>query len=255
MVYVVEDEGYAPNDVIPAGAHTLHLSGTEQRRLLSQGQRLPSWFTPPKVAEELYRQHPPRSRQGFVVFLTGLPGAGKSTVANVLVIKLLEFGGRRVTLLDGDLVRKHLSLGLGYAKEDRDRNVRRIGFVAAEVAKHGGIAVCAPIAPYDATRREVRSLVEGGGFLLVYVATPLEVCEARDRKGLYAKAREGLLPAFTGLTDPYEPPGDADLVIDMTSCSSEQAATTILRRLRNDGYLAAMPDGFTGTEGPEHLSV
>jgi sulfate adenylyltransferase len=256
MVYVVEYEGYAPNEAVPADARTLRLSGTEQRRLLSQGQRLPSWFTPPEVAEELYRQHPPRSRQGFVVFLTGLPGAGKSTVANVLVIKLLELGGRRVTLLDGDLVRKHLSLGLGYSKEDRDRNVRRIGYVAAEVAKHGGVAVCAPIAPYDATRREVRSLVEGGGgFLLVYVATPLEVCEARDRKGLYAKARAGLLPAFTGLTDPYEPPSDAELVIDMTSCSSAQAATTILRRLRNDGYLAATPDGFTGTEGPEHLSV
>jgi sulfate adenylyltransferase len=238
LVYVVEADRYEPEDEVPAGTRTFSLSGTEQRRLLRQGDRLPSWFTPAAVADELHRRYPPRGCQGFTVFLTGLPSAGKSTIANVLRVKLLELLGRPITLLDGDLVRKQLSPTLGYSKEDRNEHVRRIGFVAAEVTKHGGIAVCAVIAPYDAGRREIRSQVEPyGGFLLVYVATPVEVCEARDRKGSYAKARAKLLPSFTGISDVYEPPSDADVVVDATSCTPDQAANVILDRLASDGYL------------------
>src|SRR5207253_4722945 len=159
----------------------------------NEGRDLPAWFTSPAVAAELRRSYPPRARQGLTVFFTGLSGSGKSTIANVLLARLLEMGGRPVTLLDGDIVRRHLSSELGFSKEHRDINIRRVGFVASEITKNGGIALCAPIAPYDATRREVREMVEsGGGFVLVHVSTPLEVCEARDRKGLYAKARAGL---------------------------------------------------------------
>jgi len=172
------------------------------------------------------------------VFFTGLSGSGKSTIASALLVKLLEIGGRPVTLLDGDLVRKHLSSELGFSKEHRDLNIRRIGFVAAEITKNGGLAVCAPIAPYDATRREVRRMVEaGGGFVLVHVATPLEVCEARDRKGLYAKARAGVLKEFTGISDPYEEPADADVVIDTTSITPEEAAQDVLLHLEREGYI------------------
>lgn len=238
MVYVEDREGYMPEDEVPAGARVLAISGTEQRRRLNEGKELPSWFTPPAVAAELRRSYPPRSRQGMTVFFTGLSGSGKSTIASALLVKLLEIGGRPVTLLDGDLVRKHLSSELGFSKEHRDLNIRRIGFVAAEITKNGGIAVCAPIAPYDATRREVRRMVEaGGGFVLVHVATPLDVCEARDRKGLYAKARAGVLKEFTGISDPYEEPADADIVIDTTSITPEEAAQDVLLHLEREGYI------------------
>jgi sulfate adenylyltransferase len=248
MVYVVEADGYVPEDEVPAGARVVSLSGTEQRHLLRQGKRLPSWFTPPAVADELHRRYPPRARQGVTVFLTGLPGAGKSTLAKALLARLLEQGARPITLLDGDLVRRYLSPRLGYSKQDRTEHIRRMGLVAAEVTKHGGIAVCAQIAPYDAVRNEVRSLVEDhGGFLLVHVATPADVCEARDRKGLYAKARAGLLPSFTGVSDPYEPPADAELVIDTTSCTPEQAVNLIVGRLVSDGYLQ-VPTEQAGAE-------
>ncbi|HLW17694.1 MAG TPA: bifunctional sulfate adenylyltransferase/adenylylsulfate kinase, partial [Actinomycetota bacterium] len=194
MVYVEDLDTYVPEDEVPEGVRVLNISGTEQRRRLNEGRDLPHWFTPPLVAEELRRSYPPRARQGFTVFFTGLSGAGKSTIANVLQSKLLEIGGRPVTLLDGDIVRKHLSSELGFSHEHRDINIRRIGFVASEVTKNGGIALCAPIAPYDATRKAVRAMVEkGGGFILVHVATSLEACEARDRKGLYAKARAGIV--------------------------------------------------------------
>ncbi len=174
----------------------------------------------------------------MTVFFTGLSGSGKSTIASALLVKLLEIGGRPVTLLDGDLVRKHLSSELGFSKEHRDLNIRRIGFVAAEITKNGGVAVCAPIAPYDAMRREVRRMVEsGGGFVLVHVATPLEVCEARDRKGLYAKARAGVLKEFTGISDPYEEPADADIVIDTTSITPEEAAQDVILHLEREGYI------------------
>lgn len=240
MLYVEQQDGYLPEDEVPEGARTLTISGTEQRRRLNEGRDLPEWFTPPAVATELRRSYPPRARQGFTVFFTGLSGSGKSTIANVLLVKLLELGGRPVTLLDGDIVRKHLSSELGFSKEHRDINIRRIGFVASEITKNGGIAICAPIAPYDATRKDVRALVEpGGGFLLVHVSTSLEVCEARDRKGLYAKARAGELPEFTGISDPYEVPDDSDVVIDTTQLTPEEAAQQIILHLESEGYVGA----------------
>jgi len=172
------------------------------------------------------------------IFFTGLSGSGKSTIARVLLVKLLEMGGRPVTLLDGDLVRKQLSSELGFSKEHRDLNIKRIGYVASEITKNRGIAVCAPIAPYDATRKEVRRMVEaGGGFVLVHIATPLEVCEARDRKGLYAKARAGLVKEFTGISDPYEEPADAEMVIDTTTTTAAEAAQQVLLHLEKEGYL------------------
>ncbi|GAA5072348.1 sulfate adenylyltransferase [Thermocatellispora tengchongensis] len=181
----------------------------------------------------------PPHRRGVVVFFTGLSGSGKSTIARGLHDALLERGGRAVTYLDGDVVRKLLSAGLTFSKADRDLNIRRIGFVAAEVARHGGLAICAPIAPYAATRAEVREMVEsvGGDFLLVHVATPLEECERRDRKGLYAKARAGLIPEFTGISDPYEEPDDADLVIDTTGMAIDRAVTMVLDTLIHGGYV------------------
>jgi sulfate adenylyltransferase len=238
MVYVADRDEYLPEDEVPAGAHVLSISGTEQRRLLNEGRELPSWFTPAAVATELRRSYPARAEQGFTVFFTGLSGAGKSTLANVLLVKLLEQGGRPVTLLDGDVVRKHLSSELGFSREHRDINIRRIGFVASEITKNRGIALCAPIAPYDATRREVREMIEAvGGFVLVHVSTSLDVCEARDRKGLYAKARAGVLREFTGISDPYETPEDAEIVLDTAKLSPEEAIEQVLGYLKTEGYL------------------
>ncbi len=176
---------------------------------------MPEWFSYPEVIAELRKVCPPRTRQGFTLFFTGLSGAGKSTLAKIIYAKLIEAGGRPVTLLDGDIVRLNLSSELGFSKEHRDLNVRRIGFVASEITKNGGVAICAPIAPYAATREAVRDMIEQhGAFIEIHVATPLEVCESRDRKGLYAKARQGLIPEFTGISDPYEAPGRPELRID-----------------------------------------
>jgi sulfate adenylyltransferase len=239
MVYVEELDAYVPEDEVPSSARVLSISGTEQRRRLAEGRDLPAWFTPPAVAAELRRTYPPRARRGFTVFFTGLSGSGKSTIANVLRAKLLEMGGRPVTLLDGDIVRKHLSSELGFSREHRDINVRRIGFVASEISKNGGIALCAPIAPYHSTRRDVRAMIEpAGGFVLVAITTPLDVCEARDRKGLYAKARAGQVKEFTGITDPYEAPTDADVVIDTTNTTAEAAADQIILHLEREGWLS-----------------
>jgi sulfate adenylyltransferase len=238
MVYLEDQDAYVPEDEVPAGARTLNISGTELRRRLTEGREIPPWFTFPEVARELQRSYPPRHRQGFTVFFTGLSGSGKSTIANVLRVKLLEMGGRPVTLLDGDVVRKHLSSELGFSREHRDINIRRIGFVASEITKNGGIAICAPIAPYNAVRRDVRAAIEPhGGFVLVYVSTPLDVCEARDRKGLYAKARAGLIEQFTGLSDPYEPPSEAEVVIDTAELNPEEAAQEIFLHLEREGYI------------------
>ena len=238
MVYLEEQDAYFPEDEVPAGARTLNLSGTELRRRLADGRDIPKWFTFPEVARELIRSYPPRRNQGLTVFFTGLSGSGKSTIANVLLIKFLEMGGRPVTLLDGDIVRTHLSSELGFSKEHRDLNIRRIGFVAAEITKNGGIAICAPIAPYDSVRKDVRAMIESvGGMLLVHVATPLEVCEQRDRKGLYAKARAGIVKQFTGISDPYEVPTDAEVVVDASAVTPEEAAQEILLRLEQMGYI------------------
>jgi sulfate adenylyltransferase len=199
---------------------------------------LPDDTAPPEVRAELRRWRPPRSQRGLVVFFTGLSGSGKSTLARALVDALLEDGRRTLTVLDGDVVRRELSRGLGFSQADRDLNVRRIGWVAAEVARHGGLAVCAPIAPYTATRAAVRAEAEAvGDFFLVHVATPLAVCEQRDRKGLYAKARAGLIPHFTGISDPYEEPGDAEFVVDTSTEPLDQALDRLLTALRGGGWL------------------
>ena len=238
MVYVADYDRYLPQNEVPPGARTFSISGTELRAMLREGKEIPEWFSYPEVIAELRRQYPPRSQQGFTVFFTGLPSSGKSTVAQVLMAKLMEIGTRPVTLLDGDIVRKHLSSELGFSKRDRDINILRIGFVASEITKNRGVAICAPIAPYEATRRQVREMIsQYGGFILVYVATPLEVCEKRDRKGLYAKARAGLIKDFTGISDSYEPPQDAEIVIDTSKLSPEEAAEIILDYLRREGYL------------------
>jgi sulfate adenylyltransferase len=250
LVYVEDLDEYRATSEVPTGARVLDLSGTELRRRLAEGREIPTWFTFPEVADELRRTYPPRAHQGFTVFFTGLSGAGKSTLANVLLVKLLEIGGRPVTLLDGDVVRKHLSSELGFSREHRNINIRRIGFVASEITKNGGIALCAPIAPYDEVRQEVRSMVEpGGGFVLVHVATPLGVCEERDRKGLYAKARAGLIPEFTGVSDPYEAPTDADVALDTTELTPEEAVQQILLYLERQGYLGAEADYRDGAAG------
>ena len=244
MVYLENEDRYVPEDEVPNGARVLNISGTELRSRLSEGREIPSWFTFPEVAGELQRTYAPRDRQGFTVFFTGLSGSGKSTIANVLRVKLLEMGGRPVTLLDGDIVRKHLSSELGFSREHRDINIRRIGFVASEITKNGGIAICAPIAPYHQVRKEVRAMVEsGGGFILVYLSTPLEVCEARDRKGLYAKARAGLVKQFTGISDPYEVPDDAEVVVDTRDLTPEEVAQEIFLHLEREGYIGATRNG------------
>jgi sulfate adenylyltransferase len=245
MVYVEDLAKYVPEDEVPRGTRVLNISGTELRHRLSEGREIPEWFTFPEVARELRRSYPPRHKQGFTVFFTGLSGSGKSTIANALMVKLLEMGGRPVTLLDGDLVRKHLSSELGFSKEHRDINIRRIGFVASEITKNGGIALCAPIAPYDHVRKEIRASIEkGGGFILVHIATPLDICEQRDRKGLYAKARAGIVKQFTGITDPYDVPPDADVTINTTETTPEEAAQEVLLHLEHEGYIAG--DGDPG---------
>ena len=239
MVYVEDRAQYVATTDIREGEKVLELTGTELRRRLFEGLDIPGWFTFPEVTHELRRSYPPRSQQGFTVFFTGLSGAGKSTIANVLVIKLREMGDRPVTLLDGDIVRKNLSSELGFSREHRNLNVLRIGFVASEITKNGGVAICAPIAPYSDIRREVRSEIEPlGGFLEVHVATSLEVCETRDRKGLYAAARRGEIKNFTGIDDPYEEPESAEVVIDTEQLSPDEAAQKIILKLEAMGLIA-----------------
>lgn len=250
MVYVGDQEQYLPENEVPAGSRPLNISGTELRQRLAEGREIPGWFSFPEVARELQRSYPPRKRRGFTVFLTGLSGSGKSTIANALRIKFLEVGGRPITLLDGDIVRNHLSSELGFSREHRDINIRRIGFVASEITKNGGIAICAPIAPYDSVRKEVRSMIQPlGGFVLVYLSTPLEVCEERDRKGLYAKARAGIIKQFTGISDPYEAPEDSEVIINTAELTPEEAAQEIFLYLEKEGYVGADNDDHRG-----HLS-
>jgi sulfate adenylyltransferase len=238
MVYLENEDKYVPDNEVPKGSRVLNISGTELRQRLNEGRDIPTWFTYPEVVQELRRSYPPRHKQGVTVFFTGLSGSGKSTIANVLLTKFLETGGRPVTLLDGDLVRKHLSSELGFSKEHRDINIRRIGYVASEITKNGGIAICAPIAPYDAVRKQVRSMVEPlGGFILVHVSTPLETCEQRDRKGLYAKARAGIVKEFTGISDPYEEPKDAEVVINTADLTPEESAQEIILHLEREGFV------------------
>lgn len=238
LVYLEDRDEFADESAVSDGTRHLTLGGDEVRRRMAEGQKVPVWYSYPEVLAELEKAYPPRSRQGFTIFFTGLSGAGKSTVARALSVRLMEIGHRRVTLLDGDVVRRHLSSELGFSKIHRDINIRRIGFVASEITKHGGIAVCAPIAPYLHTREDVRAMIEPwGGFVEVHVSTPIEVCEARDRKGLYAKARAGLIPEFTGVSDPYEAPQHPEVALDTSKMCIEEAVQYVVLKLEQMGYL------------------
>jgi len=241
--YDPRSEVWRPLALIEPGAEQGELTDSELGALLDSGAEIPAWFTPPSVARELRRARPPRAERGLAVFFTGLSGSGKSTIARGLAEALIEQGDRTVSLLDGDQVRHLLSAGLTFSRADRDLNIARIGYVAAEVARHGGIAICAPIAPYAQARATARELVtEVGDFLLIYVSTPVDVCAARDRKGLYAKARAGLIQGFTGVSDPYEEPRDADLVLDTSVMTRQQAVDAVLKLLVTGGWLADAPD-------------
>lgn len=237
--YVPSKDRYLPVSKIKAQQlDCSEYTDAQLKKDLALGEDIPEWFSYPEVVRELRRVYPPRSRQGLTLFFTGFSGSGKSTLAKIIYAKLLEAGGRPVSLLDGDIVRQHLSSELGFSKEHRDLNIRRIGFVASEITKNGGIAICAPIAPYHKTRQAVRDMIEAhGAFIEIHVATPLEVCEARDRKGLYAKARQGLIPEFTGISDPYEVPEHPELRIDTSGMQPMEAVQEIYLYLLREGYL------------------
>lgn len=238
MVYVEDRAEYRPIDDVPKDAKVLSISGTELRRRLDKGLDIPEWFSYPEVVEELRATQPPLNERGFSIFFTGLSGSGKSTLANGLMVKLLEDGRRPVTLLDGDIVRTHLSSELGFSKEHRSINIQRIGYVASEITKNFGIAICAPIAPYQADRQAVRKMISHfGGFIEVYVNTSLEVCERRDVKGLYAKARQGIVKEFTGISDPYEEPQNAEIVINSEGTDPEILVQDILLKVEQLGYI------------------
>lgn len=231
FLYLPAENRYEEASRVPAGVAAISLSGTEVREeYLQRGRRLPDWFTRPEVAAILESAHPPLHQQGFCLWFTGLSSAGKTTTANVLTVRLLEHG-RQVTLLDGDVVRTHLSRGLGFSKEDRDVNIRRIGYVASEVVRHGGAIICAAVSPYRATRNECRSLVGSNRFIEIFVDTPLAVCEARDTKGMYRLARAGKIKNFTGVDDPYEPPVTPEIIIDGVERSAEENAELIIAYL------------------------
>ncbi|MEL6171317.1 MAG: bifunctional sulfate adenylyltransferase/adenylylsulfate kinase, partial [Pseudomonadota bacterium] len=241
MVFVQERAQYEPIDDIADKDNVtiLNISGTELRRRLREGLEIPEWFSFPEVVQELRHRYPPRSQQGFTVFFTGFSGSGKSTIANALLTKLMEMGGRPVTLLDGDIVRKNLSSELGFSKEHRDLNIRRIGYVASEITKNGGIAICAPIAPYATTRRAVREDIEAfGAFVEVHVSTSIEECERRDRKGLYKLARAGKIKEFTGISDPYDVPQDPELRVETENVEVDNCAHQVVLKLEQMGLIA-----------------
>jgi len=236
MVYLEDEDRYEERSKLPAAAKTRKISGTQVREdYLGKGRPLPTWFSRPEVARILAESFPPRHRRGICLWFTGLSGAGKSTTAEYVLNLLLE-KGRNVTILDGDVVRTHLSKGLGFSKEDRDTNIRRIGYVASEIVRHGGIVICAAISPYRATRENVRNMV-GKGFMEIHMATPLEVVEARDDKGLYAKARRGEIKGFTGIDDPYEAPLNPEFTLTAENTSVEDNAQLIMDRLIEMGYV------------------
>jgi sulfate adenylyltransferase len=238
MVFLPFEDEYRSTDQVPEGTEKISLTGSDIRQRIREGRKIPEWAAFREVVEELQKAYPPPRRQGFTVFLTGLSGAGKSTVAKVLYSKFLEIGDRPVTLLDGDIVRRNLSSELSFTKEHRDINVLRIGFVASEITKNRGIAICAPIAPYQYTRQEIRRAIEEyGGFIEIHVSTPIEECENRDRKGMYAKARAGLIKGFTGVDDPYETPETPEMRLDTTDMTPVEAAQEILLFLGKKGYI------------------
>ena len=238
LVYLPDQDSYKPIDEVPDGVNYKTISGSELRKHLDEGTNIPEWFTYKEVAKELQRSNPPKEKRGFTIFFTGLSGSGKSTLANGLMVKLLENGNRPVTLLDGDIVRTHLSSELGFSKEHRSLNVRRIGFVASEITKNKGIAICAPIAPYKKDRRSNRDLISKlGGYIEVHVSTSIEKCEERDAKGLYKLAREGVIKEFTGISDPYEAPENAEIVIDSSGIKPEKLVDKIYNQIHELGYI------------------
>ncbi len=238
LVYLPDEDSYKPIDEVPDGVNYKTISGSELRKHLDEGTNIPEWFTYKEVAKELQRSNPPKEERGFTIFFTGLSGSGKSTLANGLMVKLLENGNRPVTLLDGDIVRTHLSSELGFSKEHRSLNVRRIGFVASEITKNKGIAICAPIAPYKKDRRSNRDLISKlGGYIEVHVSTSIEKCEERDAKGLYKLAREGVIKEFTGISDPYEAPENAEIVIDSSGVKPEKLVDKIYNQIHELGYI------------------
>jgi len=239
MQYSQKQHAYFPANEFPADEAPATISGTELRDRLRTNAEIPAWFSYPAVIEELRKVHPPKHKQGFTLFLTGLPSSGKSTLANALALKLREITERNISLLDGDLIRTHLSRGLGFSQEDRETNITRVGFVAQEITKHGGIAICALVSPFARARKLVREMVnEVGGFVEIYVATPLDVCETRDRKGLYKKARKGLIEQFTGISDPYEAPLSAEISINTDNTDPQAAVETLIQQIKTLGYLA-----------------
>jgi sulfate adenylyltransferase len=237
LVYLLDEDRYEEAHKVPPDAKTAFISGTEVRdAYLAKGIPLPTWFTRPETAEILSQVHPPRTKQGLCIWFTGLSGSGKSTIANALMPMLLE-RGRQATMLDGDVVRTHLSKGLGFSKDDRDTNILRIGFVAGEIARHSGTVICAAISPYRSARNEARKMVGEDHFIEIHVNTPLEVCEQRDIKGLYARARRGEIKGFTGIDDPYEDPLNPEIVLDTVDRSPEENARMIIEYLEQQGYL------------------
>jgi len=238
MVYVEDKAEYMSIDSVPEGMKTLNISGTDLRHRLENDLDIPEWFTYSEIADELKKAYPSKENQGFTLFFSGLSGSGKSTIANGLKVKLQEHGKRSVTLLDGDIVRTHLSSELGFSKEHRDLNITRIGFVASEITKNGGIALCAPIAPYESARNQNRDLIsQHGNYIEIYISTPLSTCERRDTKGLYAMAKQGKIKGLTGVDDPYEAPKNPDLEIDTTDITEEEAIQKIMLYLEKEGYL------------------
>jgi sulfate adenylyltransferase len=237
LVYYADEQRYESVDQIPQGKTYLTISGTEIREnYLKRGRLLPDWYTRPEIAEILMKSYPPRHQQGFCIWFTGLPSAGKSTIAEILRVKLYE-KGKKLTFLDGDIVRTHLSKGLSFTRNDRDANILRIGFVASEIVRHDGVVICAAVSPYRSTRDQVRSMLSEGNFIEVHVDTPVEVCQKRDVKGLYAKARRGEIKDFTGVDDPYEPPSNPEIRISTVACSPEEAADVIMGYLEQNEFV------------------
>jgi sulfate adenylyltransferase len=246
MVYLADEDRYEEQDKVPESARVLTISGTQAREdYLAKGEPLPNWFTRRETAEILLEMNPPRYRRGFCLWFTGLSGSGKSTTAQAVIPMLLE-RGRQLTVLDGDVVRTHLSKGLGFSKEDRDTNILRIGFVAGEIARHNGTVMCAAISPYRSARNEVKKMIGEERFIEVFVDTPLDVCEQRDVKGLYAKARSGEIKGFTGIDDPYEMPRAPEITLDTVKFDPEENAGKIIEYLMERGFLR--PDGFASAD-------
>jgi sulfate adenylyltransferase len=243
LLYLPDTKEYVEADKVPAGAKVLNISGTQVRDdYLAKGKLLPEWFTRPETAKILRQMYPPRHNMGFCVWFTGLSGAGKTATAEVLTTLLLEHG-KQVSQLDGDVVRTHLSKGLGFSKEDRDTNILRIGFVASEIVRHAGVVICAAISPYIAIRNEARQMVGEDQFIEVYVNTPIDVCASRDIKGLYAKAFRGEIKGFTGVDDPYEAPVNPEITLSTVGVTPEENARIIIKHLEEKGFL--LSDGFS----------